>query len=560
MEPSVGHLHTYFLFPFSIDREEVLSRHAGVWNNRSWIDGLDEWIARHDAGSAVSSTLGPWRRTSLSRFDADSRAYQDMVFFHPFVRRIYFDTGATSQGEQESLLRRYGIPLPPDSRVRLEAEDARGRSASVDVTDLTLFLFANGIGILSIGIEANGITAQRALWINEMMRKIYPSSGRQRREGRVPSRSRLLLEHDGKVSVVTEETFQACHLRAFQPPISRVLRDLLYFAGYAEQEYEPVLDERMIVYSYLAVDPRSVHGSWRQSEEYEHLLSRALYVDQGTQGFRYDPGFTRELMNRHVYRRWAHEGTYYGFTSYSNITMVMGESDRADHLLREGFVIHRMFDSRYYLMMIVALFYRATLLDFAERVALVSRRLYRDFENRRLSPETLEMTDSLRSEFLNFANYWHFEELANKDEESEHFSMQNAAFRIGPMMGETEREIDRMHQVLSEYYQSRSTQAVNRLAMLSMILGAGAVLTGFFGMNFGRAFGNIFFDPPDDRKWIHYAAILGVSAFSLGAVTFVVFLVLANWSDYRDVLIPRKRGAPLESLRRVSEAETVELD
>lgn len=553
VDPRVAHLHTYFLFPFSVDREAVLKSHGSVWRGRPWIDGLDDWIGAHQDSNNVGRLLGNWKRASMSRFDAESRAYQEMVFFHPFVRRIYFDTGTAGRlpGEQESLLHRYEIAMPADSRVRLHAEDQRGRSATVDVTDLKLFLFTNGIGLLSIGVETVGVPARDALWINEMMRKIYPSSGRQRREGRVPSLMRLTVEADGATQTVSEETYQSCQIRAFQPPLSAFLRDLLYFAEYGTQEYEPVLDERMIVYSYLAVDPRSVHESWRGSKDEEQFVSRALYVDQMGKGFRYDPAFTKQLLDKHLYRRWAHQGTYYGFTSYSNITVAFGEFDCDDHQLREGFLIHRMFDSRYYLMMIIALFYRATLLDFAERVALVSRRLYFDSQDDALSAETIRFTSALRSEFLNFSNYWHFDELANKDEESEHFTMQCDAFRIGPMKTETEREIERMHSALVEYYQSRSTLAVNRLAMVSMILGAGAVVTGFFGMNFGNEFAHWFFQPPARDSWLHWSAILGVTAFALGAVGFGVFLVFANWSDYRDVLWSVSKRAPqLDSIKR----------
>lgn len=558
MEPVVSHLHTYFLFPFSIDREAVLTHHGEIWHGRRWIDGLDDWLKAHEGGNDVARHLGGWKRAAHQRFDADSRAYQDMVFFHPFVRRIYFDTGTAGRtpDEQESLLRKYEIPIPADSRLTLSASDTRGRSASVDTTSLRLYLYANGIGVLSIGVESVNLSASRALWINEMMRKIYPSSGRQRREGRVPSSIRMTLEHEGQTQLLIEETFQSCQIRAFQPPLSSLVATMLYFADYSMQEYEPVLDERMIVYSYIALDPKSVPPDWSGSEEHLQFVSRAVFVEPWARGYRYEPNFIKDLLKKQIYTRWAHQGTYYGFSSYSSLTIAFGEFDCDDHQLREGFLVHRMFDSRYFLMTLIALFYRATLLDFAERVALVSRRLHRDFEDERLSEETIRLTNNLRSEFLNFSNYWHFDELANKDEESEHFTMQCQALRIFPMLQGTEQEIERMHTVLSQYYQSRSNQAVNRLAMLSMILGAGAVLTGFFGMNFGGKFAQAFFDPPEQRSLLHWAAIIGVSAFALGTVGFGVFLVLSNWADYKNVLIPwrnMRKDRPLDSIKKVDE-------
>lgn len=543
MEPVVSHLHTFLLFPFSIDRDVVQHEHANHWVGRRWIDGLDEWIRSHDQDAPV---IGRWQRAAYTQFSVDSPAYQDMVFFHPFVRRIYFDAlgmnagewaGEEMGGEGESLLRFYRMPVA-GKKVTLYAEDQRNRRARVDVTDLRLILFANGIGILSIGIEAFDIPASEALWINEMMRKLYPSSSRQLREGRTPSVIRLCVEGQ----TLIEENFQSCGIRNYLPPLSRIIRGLLYFTDYEDQEYEAVLDERMIVYTYLALDPRSVPEGYKDSDAYEVLVSRTLYVDQYSDHYRYQPDFLRRQMMRQLYRRWAHQGTYYGFTSYSNITVSFGQFDCDDHQLREGFLIHRMFTSRYYLMALIALFYRTTLLDMAETTALVTRRLYDDFQDQNLSNENIDLADTLRYEFLTFSNYWHFHELANKDEEGEHFDMQCEAYRIDPMKDEIGEEIERLNGSLNEYYQKRNTHAVNRLAMLSMILGGGAVLTGFFGMNFGAAFEKTFFQPTRETLPFHWAAVGIVAAVTFGALLLGIYLILSNWRDYRDTLAGSRPG------------------
>ncbi len=544
MAAQLLHLHTYFLFPFSMNRELVTREHGEQWKkHRHWLAGLDECIAAA-AGAAQatpSGRLGCWQRAAYSGSDLDSPAYQDMVFFHPFVRRIFFDTkeeGKYTNG-REALIRCYAIPLDAGRKVWLEAADVRGRSAKVQVTDLRLFLFANGMGILAIGVEAWNLSAADALWINETMRKIYPSSGRQIREGRVANLHRLTVEENGREETVVEERFEDCRMRGFHPPLSKTITSLLYFLNFEKHEYEQLLDERMIVCSYAAIDPASVGPVFAGSEAYDVLLSRFLYVDRDGERFRYEPEFTREQMKQHVYRRWAHEGTNYGFTSYSNVTLTLGVYDRGEHVVKEGFLIHRMFDTRYYLMAVVALFYRATMLDFAQKTALVSRRLFRDQEAGQLSHENIEIATTLRSEFLHFSNYWYFEELANKDEEIEHFTMQCRAYRIGAMKTEVEQEIEKLNASLHEYHQARSTDAVNRLAMLSMILGAGAVLTGFFGMNFGRDFERLFFNPDPQNSWLHYLSIAIVSGMAFGALAFGVYIVMANPADYRDILTPR---------------------
>ncbi|NWG14682.1 MAG: hypothetical protein HXY20_14235 [Acidobacteria bacterium] len=554
-ETRLLHLHTYFLFPFSIDKRVVYEQHPEVWSKyQHWMEGLDEWIAAHGVPekSPVVEKLGPWRRSAYSRFDMDSSAYQDMVFFHPFVRRVFFDTAELSRarGEEEALLRCYTIPVGDGRRLWFHAEDAKGRSATVEVTDLRLFLFANGIGILTIGIEAFGISARRALWINEAMRKVYPSSGRQLREGRIPNRMTLTIENNGALELVSEELFAHGEMIGFLPPLSKNITSLIYFADYRREEFEPVLDERMIVYSYFVVDPAGLPPDYSSSEAYQVLLSRFLYVDIEGPSYRYEPSFVKEQMARQMYRRWAHQGTWYGFTSYSNITATIGTFECDEHTLKEGFLVHRMFNTRYYLMALVALFYRATLLSFEERTALVSKRLFLDEEDGRLTSENIRSATDLRAEFLHFSNYWYFDELANKDEEIEHFALQCQEYRIEPIKTEIEEELDKLNAYLQEYSSFLSTEAVNRLAMLGLIMGGGAVLTGFFGMNFGRYFERLFFVPDERSLAIHYAAIVLVALLSFGAIALGFYMVIANWSDYREILLPPRRRAQMRSRRR----------
>ena len=210
--------------------------------------------------------------------------------------------------------------------------------------------------------------------------------------------------------------------------------------------------------------------------------------------------------------------------------------------------MHRMFMSRYYLTVVVALFYRATLLDFSERTALVSRALGQRFGTAAVTEEDTRMVTRLMAEVQLFSNYWYFSELANKDEEIEHFQMQSEAFRVPAMKTEVEEELEKLNNALERIYQLRNTESINRLAMLSMILGGGAMITGYFGMNFGQSFEKLFFAP--DRSWfLHWASIIGVSLVVLGSVLFTIFLVASNWADYRTILLPA-RQKQAGSLRR----------
>ena len=215
------HLHTYFFFPFSIDKITVVQNHKDLWANYGhWIDGLDEWIGVHHEGlrSPLMDHVGCWRRDPFGRFDMDSAAYQDMVFFHPYVRRVFFDIGEVTNRdeEREALLCCYTIPIPNGKKLWFFGEDINGHSASVEITDLRLFMFANGVGILSIGVEAFDLPVSDALWINESFRKVYPSSGRQIREARIPARMQLIVEQEENRVIIAEEPVSYTHLRAHE--------------------------------------------------------------------------------------------------------------------------------------------------------------------------------------------------------------------------------------------------------------------------------------------------------------------------------------------------------
>jgi hypothetical protein len=522
LQPSiqVSHLHTFFLFPFSINTDRVRAEHQQERKGaQHWLDAFQQWLLTCSTAHSTETQrlLGRWERAPYREFSMDSRAYEDMVFFHPFVRHVFFDAEVPGQKEPSlSLLRCYRIPLQ-DREVYLNAKGGQDLRR-VQVTDLKLFIFANGIGILSIGVEARNIPVETALWVNEMLRKVYPSSGRQRREGRAPGSVYMSVVRDGSEEIVAEEKFERGEIQhlvilgANEPLRQRLLIQV-------GVRYEQVLDERMIVSTLTAMA-------------------------------RYDPEFILDSMDRQLYRRWAHEGTYYGATSYSNISITVGSGDRGGHSLSEGFLIHRMFRTRYYLMAIIALFYRATLLMFNERSALISRDLYADQLRHEWTFTNIEKAQNLRGEFRHFTNYWFFQEVSNKDEESEHFDLQCREYRLDEMIGEISEELSAMSAAIGDFYQARNTFAVNRLAMLSLIFGAGAVFTGYFGMNFGRSFGSLFFDPKHPNTWVHTASIVLVTLFTIGAFAFGFYLIAANWSDYGKILRPKSLNGRRDGLSK----------
>jgi hypothetical protein len=215
--------------------------------------------SRAPAGRIVSELL---HLSPEIHFDLLSLAYPGIVFFHRFVRRAFFDTANTSR-DHEALMHRYVIQYEPRGRLLYAAEHIRGTCASVEVTDLRLLLFANGISILMLAIEARETLNAQALWINEMLRKIYPSSDRQIETARVPSRLALVEERNGQRHTIAEERWEKCRITGFSSATEFPL-------GY------------------------------ENGEDYDVAFGRFLYVDRYGSGFRYEPDFIRQKMKKQI--------------------------------------------------------------------------------------------------------------------------------------------------------------------------------------------------------------------------------------------------------------------
>jgi len=543
-------LHTYFLFPFALDKDVIQVNHPQAWPGKTrWIDGLDSWISGESGRrpSQGMARLGQWKRASYSQFDVESPAYSELLFFQSIIRHVFFDTNVRRHpGSQENQLRCYTIDLSDSQRFWLEGSDALGRGASVEVTDLRLYLSAQGISVLSIGVATGAIDAAQGLWINRRLRKLYPADADSIREGRTPNRLALRVERNSQTELVCEERFEHPAMVGFYPPLTNIVKSLLYFTDYALEEYEPVLDENMLVYSYGELNARVIPPE-TPSPEFDATVEEFLYL--------------HHKRSEPTERRSGGSRVLFGFTGHSCVILKLdstGESDRDRQgrlsppptpLEQDDLGVLETFHTHYYLMTVVALFYRAALLEFNERSALVSRRLLRDQQEGRLTLSSITMVNELRTQFLNFSNYWHFDDLSFKQTHNELFYRLCAEYKIGAMKDVLGNELRQMGEFVYNFYQLRNTEAVNRLAILSLIFGGGAVVTGFFGMNFGREFGQLVFEG-SGTSFLHYFTVTLVCCLILGSLTLGTFVILRSWRDYLALLSPGQGSSSRGSLKR----------
>jgi hypothetical protein len=543
-------LYTYFLFPFALDCEAVRADHPKAWpGDTKWIEGLDPWIER--PGQAHSSPamnrLKPWKRATYTQFDSCSPAYTDLLFFTSIVRHVFFDTNIRrSSADEENQLRCYTISLDPSARLWFEGADALGRKGRAEVQDLRLFLSAEGVGILSIGVVHDGSDARHALWINRRLRKLYPVDAGSLRNGRAPNWLALRLEERGKqLETLCEEKFENPHMVGFYPPLPNTIKSLLYFADYGLEEYEPVLDENMFVYSFAELDASEVPAGPACPDL--DMVEEFLFLRHSHGGaIRYNSPSGTTLI---------------GITTHNCSVLHVKHSSPCKigwliRLCASGLPIERdeldtwdAFQSHFYLMMVIACFYRAVLMDFGERSALVARRLLNDQKTGKLTSASIEMVNRFRIEFLHFSGYWHFDDISNKKADNDFFRRICSEYRVNEMKSVLTSELRHMTEFVYNFYQLRTTEAVNRLALLSLIFGGGAVLTGFFGMNFGREFTRVLFEG-ERNSWLHYLLVVIVTTFVFGSLLLGTIVVLRSWREYFAILNPPRSRGLATSIKR----------
>ena len=142
------------------------------------------------------------------------------------------------------------------------------------------------------------------------------------------------------------------------------------FLGYDEpvdNSFHGLLDDRMVVFTFLCLAGKLKSKCRKIVDEHEALFSRIMYVDQAGEGYAYQKKFIRKKMNNLVYRRWSNGGSLYGYTRYSSAYTGFGDFF-GDKLFQD-------FNSMYYQLALISLYYRSSLISFSDEVAKTTQQL-----------------------------------------------------------------------------------------------------------------------------------------------------------------------------------------
>jgi hypothetical protein len=433
--------------------------------------------------------------------------YEEIVYFHPFVRDFLFGDGKDKPTDRT--LRRFSRSDIKKVRVGI----ARGlRSKSEPWTeDLTverveLYLIRPRVAVLLVEVskpDDTKLSLEQVLHFQSQFRRLYPPYIIEK-DGTHGDCLRSLewLGEEGAraLAPIGEHTLDAASApfsefahKGSEPPLYAHWRALLgteihpfSCASDANAVPKPVadkrklfvkqlLDDRMPALSFIAVeDPRRI-----QLDD----LDRLPAFDPP--GLDYDPDFRDGLRDSFRYTRFSHWGTtYYG--NGTSMTMLAADSDFArNHLVRH-------FSQHYTRLALLAHYQHSALLSFEDELAESAKTL----AGRAPDAEMKDWAANIREvqkRFLKFRTRSYFTEASNQIQGKELFQFWLNHLGTEKLFDQASSTIAEVHEVLENYEMKQLSEAqfeLSRIAWwglaISIVLsafGAGVQIAGVNELN-----------------------------------------------------------------------------
>jgi len=480
----------------------------------------------------------PQKKDELKNEWGFQKNYAEYIYFHDYVRSFLFpkeqkpDDGNRGKNSEENIVQYYRHLL---TNAIVSIESLEGKMISAILAGIYLYRFPNNIWILVIetsntkdDVEVdetkNEVTmndglisrGEQLLLFNNMFRRVYPAYF----EKDNPFEQMTQNEFPKSVSISSDEisfsetySLESVYLNSIPPspgvsgdrhypvfhsPITALLGS--FFEMKVENKMYPILDDRMLVHSYVAFqsDVKNV-ATIEQDDIY---FSHFMYIDNPEFGYRYNKSFILSLMQQHEYTRWSHYRTRMGFTRYSSMFMYFGHY---------GY-LYRPFVSMYFQMFLLITYYRSSLIRFSNEIAEIAK----DFPTGKKDMPKKLKTDlrGLHTRFMKFMNVHWFTEVSNQDQGIEIFQKMRNAFELEPMYEQVKDEIARADELVELIHQQKVERFQDAAGKIGLTFAFLAVLTGFLGMNFTEI------EPLKSMLWNNLYVFLAVFAIVVILIFF----------------------------------------
>lgn len=494
---------------------------------------------------------GPWQQINTTTDDDFRQPYDEVVYFHPFVRKFLYDH--TNKREVEFA---GGVNLfERDDIVGVKTELDNDINLQLAALKVQLFLFDSEVAIVVVRLTnestqrcpATGpLPIDDVLSFQEVFRRCYPPfwmKGETPEPGCCPRKVEWVFADSTKSPTSQECRSNYTDQSAFrdfvhdhvQSPVAAHFQYLLgplscyqsrYTADRSWLAYRQILDERIPVMSYLAVDdPQKLT---------EADFFRLTYCDSpGSHPsvFPYSVGSpdVREFPGKYVYDRFW--GPKYRDDDSVSFASRAAHSWATTRYLCSGFAfsavgasndgtfaehIRRHMQHHYFKLGLIAHFGRATLLRFDDRLAYAVQK--RDAQEPNSDAKFHQDVKRIEDDFVTFHTRYWFSEVSNHIQPRELFSWWCGHLEVDDLFDQVHRKIQTVSEVLERQATEQLNDRIERLTYLSVGLTLLSLVLA--GVTLARDY----FDLKINSSCCHIFGF--VIAFSLIAL---VSLVLGRW-------------------------------
>jgi len=485
-----------FMFPFRFDwNAKGFNKEYGFYKEES----ISERISLKNLHEKLTKD---WNYKAFKVTDD----YNEYAYFYDYARdAIYnfnekFDENAISYYYDKDGLKGDSFEL-----------HIKGEVYNLTIAGVSLRIFSTGVALLSLELNNyNYDSFPDILKINDFGRRIYPQFIS---DGKVEATQDSFLAKSIKIPAlkieenferdVYDETYIGQHIMA-------LLGEELFTQEKAEANryyIQPSLDDRMFVVSWYGDNDKSVEftESYSMSDDWY----KYIFVDNADVTVK-NQEMKRALLKNATYDRWSENGTIYGLTRYSFVSLTN----------RDWFplnIVQPHIGSMYFQMMTLLLATRTSILRFSDEIAALA------------STETLdsEKLTKLYQRYLTFYNRLYFKEVTHQDQGIELYDIARKQMKIDEHMEKLDGKFTKLFEFAKMQSDDKSAEKMDKLTIMGAIFLPPSLMIALFSMGI--------FDYNQSEGSLYIAVIAMVFSILL-AVGFINFKVKSK--KIKEMILP----------------------
>lgn len=407
---------------------------------------------------------------------SDGFGYEEIVYFHPFVRDFLYGDGKTKPKDRAV----HHLSFDKAKRVRVTFTSFRfvkGREETVTlelkVDRVELYLCKPNVALFVVEVSSpkrvrdgkatdEEVKLAQVLDFQDQFRRIYPPFWYDPKEGDpepkpglcptavewLDGTDNLLAPHD---CTEKPDTFKEFTRDGAEPPVfwhwQYFLKEAKLVPMRTRHEiddgtlcYQQIVDERIPAMTYLGVDDPTALT--------DGDMDRLTFLDAaGTDDFPYQKEFLAERRKNYTYDRFWDYGTRYLCSGYGFTLLGEYGDDTFDKILQGHFRTH------YFRLGLIAHYLRAALLGFADELSESIKKLAGpgDANTELGNPAFRRRVEEIQFAFLKFRSRAWFPEVTNQLQGSELYAIWFKHLNIGTLFQQVDETSERLHDVLTEY-------------------------------------------------------------------------------------------------------------